>query len=82
VLVWVYYSVQILLYGAEVTEAYAKRLGKDIKRPKKQKRWTARNDVPFVQLHHPSGTQTKWKKDRRDLWEDYAGIEGGSLREQ
>ncbi|HET8720802.1 MAG TPA: DUF748 domain-containing protein, partial [Nitrospira sp.] len=28
---WVYYSVQILLYGAEFTEAYANRFGEDIK---------------------------------------------------
>jgi membrane protein len=30
VLVWVYYSVQILLYGAEFTEVYASQFGKDI----------------------------------------------------
>ena len=30
ILVWVYYSVQILLYGAEFTQVYANRMGQRI----------------------------------------------------
>jgi membrane protein len=42
VLVWVYYSVQILLYGAEFTEVYANRLGEDIKPTEEANRLNAK----------------------------------------
>jgi YihY family inner membrane protein len=46
VLVWVYYSVQILLYGAEFTEAYAKQVGANIKP-------TEEADVVTDKTRHP-----------------------------
>ena len=38
VLVWVYYSVQILLYGAEFTQVYANRMGERIQPTEEAKR--------------------------------------------
>ena len=43
ILVWVYYSSQILLYGAALTRAYADRYGTDI-RPTANARWISPED--------------------------------------
>ena len=42
VLVWVYYSAQILLYGAEFTQVYANRVGERIQPTAEAKWWTSK----------------------------------------
>jgi membrane protein len=44
ILLWVYYSAQILFFGAEVTQIYANRFGKHLE-PKKNARWVSCPDV-------------------------------------
>src|SRR5207237_6928509 len=39
ILLWVYYSAQIMFFGAEITEAYANRFGVHLK-PKRHGQWT------------------------------------------
>ncbi|MDB6111024.1 MAG: putative rane protein, partial [Pedosphaera sp.] len=43
ILVWIYYSAQIFLFGAEFTQAYANRLGKHIT-PSRQAQWEAEGE--------------------------------------
>jgi membrane protein len=43
ILVWIYYSAQIFLFGAEFTQAYANRLGKRIT-PSRHARWEAEGE--------------------------------------
>jgi membrane protein len=43
ILVWIYYSAQIFLFGAEFTQAYANRLGKRIT-PSRQAQWEAEGE--------------------------------------
>lgn len=45
VLVWVYYSVQILLYGAEFTQVYANRMGERIQPTEEAKVVDSKNNV-------------------------------------
>jgi membrane protein len=58
VLLWVYYSAQILFFGAEVTKVYANRFGVRL-RPASHARWVVPPDTEKPSAAKPGGTKSK-----------------------
>jgi membrane protein len=63
VLVWVYYSVQILLYGAEFTEVYASHFGKDIQPTEDARRSKAKQPLLEAGLQQHTRAATEKTSD-------------------
>jgi membrane protein len=58
-LLWIYYSSQILLFGAEFTQVYAHRAGRDVK-PSKYAVRVERKEVesPEQAMRRPTSAQS------------------------
>ena len=78
VLLWVYYSAQILFFGAEVTQAYANQFGARLE-PKETAQWQTQQEVLPCRPRVREATRLEDEKARlvselRDQVEEMRGI--------
>jgi membrane protein len=74
-LLWIYYSAQILFFGAEFTQVYARRHGTQILpsdnavslRDEPARTTSRSTDVPSVRIRRPLGQTVERIKDRREI---------------
>lgn len=73
ILLWVYYSAQILFFGAEITQAYANQFGAGL-RPKAHARWT-----PRAKMSSPKGPEAERDESADALPKDAPGQPGEAV---
>jgi membrane protein len=80
ILLWVYYSSQILFFGAEIAQVYANRFGKHLE-PKKNAQWIAGVNAKQEKLQEKTKKLPRPIPNRRTLLMNSLKNEVDSLRE-